>query len=1098
MFNGYAQYGGTEIVNVARTRAYIEKNDATFPFNSCEKSDGLREALGDDVYESPIQDDAPWYDPQNPASARFYGLYPLSMEGFEDDTRTATVNENIGDGAFVSGVRRGSRSLRIHGVLLGSDDDAVSAGLAWLKGAVSSSGCDDGDCGGASMCWYNARPNIVDCFDPSAGTASGSQTTGVTNATAPTNFPAPPLDGKFSVSWDIPQTDGVVFRYGMTTKEGVPISRFGPYVSARTNVLVNPTFRDNADGWTPVGGSLLAYGPDGVDGQKLIVSNPAKPQVISHNYVPQSSAEVPPTDWVTNGIGGLAVVPAVDAPIGTNVVRVQQDINLSSLYLNVPIVGPTVPVSGMVSFYLHDTADTLGIVVLDTTNAIVSNLTIAGGSLAPGYTRITLPSPIAAGYTIQINTNGERATEPLMVDAFMATPGPLVDYFDGDTPNDPDSKFFYAWVSNDERNGSTMTYYPASSPKFGIKSPTPLSTGFGPVTVSAAVRSISAANLTVTVYTPAGAVMATQNFPQVGLDWQRIYVTAPNGSAFYFTVTGDSVFSVDQFMAEKSEAWLPYFDVDLHTLPFELSNASDYTFSTTVDGLARMVWNGYADPDAVANSIVFPEVCGNDWVAELDVDYGFFNSSTVKWSVIGRVSGPDQAARWERSFHDVVPVSGPSVISDIITSSGGVAKEVEIIFTSGPYAYSSPRELLTYEPVTTLPSIPWHDQGWITDHNNVTDPLVNTAANFAFTITGGGTANMVRDTVAPLTGLPSEFPVTGAHAARVNISGASTSVEIRNVRTILPVTPGEVRSFSVYALVNAVVGGATQSTVVQFLNSGGAQVGSTSTVAQATALSNSSWTRYVHQNITVPANATGAVVTFRETGTIPVGHILWVTAWMSNIGTTVGNTTAGSFVDPSGNASFAWDGAANASGSGRYASFQCLANPSADPIIDPAVPLPPSKPVAPRVTNPVITTPTSWKRYYLGIEAQEVSAWNQTVPTITLTSGLTLVRAIRVRFYPNPFDYDVTDIDPCSYCSEFILSYLPANTELTIDGTVQRASASVKGASPQPASNLLYGTDGNPMTWPSLSCGVGYAVTIDTPINAPSDLTVSLAMTRQE
>jgi hypothetical protein len=132
------------------------------------------------------------------------------------------------------------------------------------------------------------------------------------------------------------------------------------------------------------------------------------------------------------------------------------------------------------------------------------------------------------------------------------------------------------------------------------------------------------------------------------------------------------------------------------------------------------------------------------------------------------------------------------------------------------------------------------------------------------------------------------------------------------------------------------------------------------------------------------------------------------------------------------------------------------------------------------------------------VEAQEVSAWNQTVPTITINSGTTEVRFIRVRFYPNPFGYDITDLDPCTYCSEFVLSYIPPNTELVIDGTVQRASASVRGGSAQPASNLLYGTNGNPMTWPSLSCGVAYAVTIDTPTDAPNDLAVSLSMTRQE
>jgi hypothetical protein len=89
-------------------------------------------------------------------------------------------------------------------------------------------------------------------------------------------------------------------------------------------------------------------------------------------------------------------------------------------------------------------------------------------------------------------------------------------------------------------------------------------------------------------------------------------------------------------------------------------------------------------------------------------------------------------------------------------------------------------------------------------------------------------------------------------------------------------------------------------------------------------------------------------------------------------------------------------------------------------------------------------------------------------------------------------------VDPYAYCGEFIISYLPADAELIVDGVLNRAWASVGGAESVPASNLLYGTDGTPIVWPQLTCGIPYLLTIDVPPGTGDDILLGLSLTRRD
>lgn len=166
-------------------------------------------------------------------------------------------------------------------------------------------------------------------------------------------------------------------------------------------------------------------------------------------------------------------------------------------------------------------------------------------------------------------------------------------------------------------------------------------------------------------------------------------------------------------------------------------------------------------------------------------------------------------------------------------------------------------------------------------------------------------------------------------------------------------------------------------------------------------------------------------------------------------------------------------------------------------IVDPDCPPVPAPPRPPAIVNSCIDGPGTWDRYYLEIPAEEVSAWSAMLPTITLYSGTEDLRQVRVRLTPNPFSWEPDVVDPFAYCAEFILSYLPSDAELTVDGTVSRAWASIAGSAPVTASNLLYGTDGAPITWPEATCGVPYLLTVDVPVGEGDEILMSLSLTRR-
>ena len=165
MIESWLSMAGEEIVNSTRTLTYI---NALMPGldvrkgcgDNCGYCENLPRMIEHEPYTTPVGDDAPWIDIDNPNTYRFYGILPGAMVGLMDSTRTGKVVENINNGGWVNGQRMKTREVYVKGTMFAADNAALHAGSAWLKSALDSS-CVDQCNGGAEVCY------LVDCPDDS-------------------------------------------------------------------------------------------------------------------------------------------------------------------------------------------------------------------------------------------------------------------------------------------------------------------------------------------------------------------------------------------------------------------------------------------------------------------------------------------------------------------------------------------------------------------------------------------------------------------------------------------------------------------------------------------------------------------------------------------------------------------------------------------------------------------------------------------------------------------------------------------------------------------------------------------------------------------
>ena len=261
------------------------------------------------------------------------------------------------------------------------------------------------------------------------------------------------------------------------------------------------------------------------------------------------------------------------------------------------------------------------------------------------------------------------------------------------------------------------------------------------------------------------------------------------------------------------------------------------------------------------------------------------------------------------------------------------------------------------------------------------------------------------------------------------------------------------------------------------------------------------WTR-LSLTVTAPANAVRGAVRLTDvsgTGYTPMlgGDWILLDGAMITPGETLLSYFDGGTADTT-DFDFAWLGTAWRSASVRKA-IGGTGNGATDELLDPDCPPPPTPPVPPTIDLDCIEEIGAWRRYFLQIPANMVPKWGAVLPTLTLRTVSTHEHQVRIRYYPNPEGLAPETLDLLRWEAEMILTYIPPQTELTLDGVLQRVWADVgMDGNVVPGDQLLFGTGGVPATWPELVCGVGYVVTLDVPLDSPAgNLSTTVALTQR-
>lgn len=170
--HGLLYLAGVEVGNNARVLGYLSGagggRSVVTPGCACIEA----AAVGDAPYTSPDADPAPWYDPGEPESGRFGGVWIENIEGLSDSTLTRSVTQRLGDGAIISSGRRANKTLTVTGWLFAADCCAADYGLRWLTAALSTacSACDGDD-----LCFLSCCPQVVPEGTPGAAQGPDGQ-----------------------------------------------------------------------------------------------------------------------------------------------------------------------------------------------------------------------------------------------------------------------------------------------------------------------------------------------------------------------------------------------------------------------------------------------------------------------------------------------------------------------------------------------------------------------------------------------------------------------------------------------------------------------------------------------------------------------------------------------------------------------------------------------------------------------------------------------------------------------------------------------------------------------------------------------------------
>lgn len=143
-YRGLIRLGGIEIANTQRCVTYMEAGVAA-PQTTVSRSDGwpyTARYLKQQDYRLPQLDTAPWYDPLEPDSKDFAGVWPMAVEGLDAAAVEREVIEGIADGGTFGQARYGPRTIEVEALIVGRTPSGADYGLRWLTTALRGTRCD--------------------------------------------------------------------------------------------------------------------------------------------------------------------------------------------------------------------------------------------------------------------------------------------------------------------------------------------------------------------------------------------------------------------------------------------------------------------------------------------------------------------------------------------------------------------------------------------------------------------------------------------------------------------------------------------------------------------------------------------------------------------------------------------------------------------------------------------------------------------------------------------------------------------------------------------------------------------------------------------
>jgi hypothetical protein len=171
-----------------------------------------------------------------------------------------------------------------------------------------------------------------------------------------------------------------------------------------------------------------------------------------------------------------------------------------------------------------------------------------------------------------------------------------------------------------------------------------------------------------------------------------------------------------------------------------------------------------------------------------------------------------------------------------------------------------------------------------------------------------------------------------------------------------------------------------------------------------------------------------------------------------------------------------------APGECTHAPCKSAVDKCADPTK--SVPAPPT-PTAPDAS---FCIPIAPEQACYTVDLSTRPQWSSDVPMITVRAGSKELRNARVTIYEKPVDTTLTcaqvaEASRCNPLNDFVITYIPANGAITIDGQIGRATIECDGEC-QTASTVFGSQDGGPVKVNEMNCAQ-YCVCLETDPNFP-------------